>query len=134
MRSILVLSGKKLEDILSAFAFKMLRLLNKAVGPLPKNDNDLPMPMDIEKMVRILHEAFPSKINVIAFEKICEWFRFSGSVKNLFGEHDIKVAIKFFIMSLQNQKINQDVILQLAELICSQFIYASSQMSPTPSA
>lgn len=59
---------------------------------------------------------------------------FPGYIQQLFGHDDIKSGLKFLISSLQSVKMNQDITLQLFELVCSQLIYASSQMSPTPSA
>lgn len=69
LKSILVITGRKLENILSTFAFKMLRYINKAIGPLPKNENDLPMALELDKIVQILEESLPSK-NTYHFLKV----------------------------------------------------------------
>lgn len=73
--------------------------------------------------------------NILQYEKITYLCHsVVAYVRNIFGEADIETGLRFLLSSLQSIKINQDIMLQLFELICSQLIYASSQMSPTPSA
>lgn len=59
MKAFLVVSGRKLETMLSMQAEKLLKYINKIVGPLPKSDNDDPLAMDLKKMVKIIEESIP---------------------------------------------------------------------------
>ncbi|CAH1155933.1 unnamed protein product [Phaedon cochleariae] len=62
---------------------------------------------------------------------------FSGlpdAVKLTFGKSTLTKAFQLLVSSLQSQKINQDVVLQIFELFCMKLIEESSQLSPPASA
>lgn len=61
MKALLVLAGSKSEQILTHYAERIVRHINRVIGPLPKNDNDCVMAMELDQLVNELEQSLSSK-------------------------------------------------------------------------
>ncbi|KAK5638239.1 hypothetical protein RI129_012534 [Pyrocoelia pectoralis] len=116
VKALLLFIGHYSEEYICKQSDGLLHNINKFVGKLPDNDNQDVTALKLDEMVKICVEKFP------------------GAIKNLLGEQTIESGISLFISSLQSQRINQDVFIQMFELFTSELINACSQASPAYSA
>lgn len=64
----------------------------------------------------------------------CYLFIILDILKIIFGKTTLTKAVTLLVSSLQIQKINEDVVLQIFELISMKLIEEKSQVSPPASA
>ncbi|KAF2900775.1 hypothetical protein ILUMI_05405 [Ignelater luminosus] len=116
IKTLLLLIGNYSEEILVKHSDGLLHNVNKHVGKLPENINQDVLAMKLNEMVKICMGLFP------------------GPAKKLLGESTIETGVRLFITSLQSQRINQDIFMQMFELFASELINACGQVSPAYSA
>lgn len=56
------------------------------------------------------------------------------AIKLTFGKSTLIKSLTLFVSSIQSQKINQDVVLQIFELLAMKLVEESTQLSPPASA
>lgn len=59
MKALLILGGSNAEKNLTYYAEKCLRYINKAIGPLPRNEHDNVLDLNLELLVSIVEQVFP---------------------------------------------------------------------------
>nr|XP_022910839.1 uncharacterized protein LOC111421873 [Onthophagus taurus] len=116
VKSILILFGSVIEDYLVNYSKKSLKSVNGMIGKLPNGLQTNPLALTKKELTEIFVDLIP------------------GGLKYLVGEDLFRSAIETLVLSLQSQKINEDIFLQIFELVTSLVIEANCSLSPTYSA
>ncbi|XP_057652629.1 uncharacterized protein LOC130891737 isoform X1 [Diorhabda carinulata] len=116
IKAILLIAGNAIENSLVDKMDQLMEDLctNLLTVPEVSNSNELNLEMDI--FVQLILASIPD------------------SVKVVFGKDVLQKVISLLVSSIQIQKINQDVILQIFELVSLKLIEESSRPSPPASA
>lgn len=133
VKSFLLLLGNHVEKYFEQKSDKIVRNINKLVGSLPTGLNQETKPMKLDDMVKVCVDSVPGEIVLIChFQN--NFLLPTGSLKALLSESTVSASFRLLISSLQYQRINQDVFLQIFELLAQQVVVASGQLTPTFSA
>ncbi|KAB0791579.1 hypothetical protein PPYR_03379 [Photinus pyralis] len=116
VKALLLFVGYYTEEHICRQSDNLLHNINKFVGKLPDAGTEDVTALKLDEMVKICAEQFPS------------------AIRKLLGEQTVNAAVSLFLTSLQSQRINQDIFMQVFELFASELINACSQASPAYSA
>ncbi|XP_008543904.1 uncharacterized protein LOC103568722 [Microplitis demolitor] len=101
--------GSITEPLISQYIFKFYNNLN--LMSVFSNEQDDNCSEDIDVVEGKLFGILESKI--------------SSELKFIFGENDVKKIIKFLLKSLECQKVNLDLLLQIVDILASELLAAS---------
>ncbi|XP_044269489.1 uncharacterized protein LOC123014428 [Tribolium madens] len=111
IKSILLLFGNFIEENVVTHANYYLRYCC-ANAKIPSDGKIETLSMELEDFVTVVLSGIPD------------------SVKCLLGENTVKDVVNLFVSSLQIEKINQDIMLQVFEILCMKLMEGSKQLSP----
>ncbi|EFA09342.1 uncharacterized protein LOC103314394 [Tribolium castaneum] len=115
IKSILLLFGNYIEETVVTQANYYLRYCC-ANAKIPSEGKIETLSMELEEFVTVVLSGIPN------------------SFKCLVGENTVKDVINLLVSSLQIEKINQDIMLQVFEILCMKLMEGSKQLSPMISA
>ncbi|XP_044269476.1 uncharacterized protein LOC123014420 [Tribolium madens] len=111
IKSVLLLFGNFIEENVVTHANYYLRYCC-ANAKIPSEGKIETLSMELEEFVTVVLSGIPD------------------SVKCLVGENTVKDVVNLFVSSLQIEKINQDIMLQVFEILCMKLMEGSKQLSP----
>lgn len=116
VKAFLVLFGKKSEEEICNYFENAMRNIKYAIGKLPQNENTSCLEIKMDEAIDLFLKSLPVYL------------------KEIIGGDTLKGALKILLLSLQFQKINQDVLMQIFEVFTLNIVQANNLMSPAYSA
>lgn len=133
IKAVLLGLGYSIENSVISTADRSMNNFCENLLTIPEKSNQKTLNMDLEVFVDAILNSQPGKIrNILNFLKCLPLF--SELLKLALGKATLTKALTLLVSSMQNQKVNEDVILQIFELISLKLIEESSQISPPTSA
>lgn len=133
IKAVLLGLGYSIENTVISTADRIMDNFCENLLTIPEKSNQKTLNMDLEDFVEAILNSLPGKIrNILYFLKCLPLF--SELLKLALGKTTVTKALMLLVSSMQNQKVNEDVILQIFELISLKLIEESSQISPPASA
>lgn len=133
IKAVLLGLGYSIENSVISTADRIMDNFCENLLTIPEKSNQKTLIMDLEDFVEAILNSLPGKIcNILNFLKCLPLFL--ELLKLALGKTTLTKALTLLVSSMQNQKVNEDVILQIFELISLKLIEESSQISPPASA
>lgn len=133
IKAVLLGLGYSIEKNVISTADRILDNFCENLLSIPEKSNQRTLNIDLENFVEAILNSLPGKTFNTIFKISLNNCFFLELLKLALGKTTITKALTLLISSIQNQKINEDVMLQIFELISMKLI-EESQLSPPASA
>ncbi|XP_074031796.1 uncharacterized protein isoform X2 [Leptinotarsa decemlineata] len=116
VKTLMLIVGKVLEEFINSEVDGAIADLCVNLFRIPELSNQDTLFLELDDFVEIMMKNLPDAIKLV------------------FGQATLYKAVTLLVSSLQNEKLNEDVILQIFELIVMKLMEESSRSSPPASA
>ncbi|KAG5891387.1 hypothetical protein JTB14_020115 [Gonioctena quinquepunctata] len=116
VKTIMLTLGNRLEKFVISKVEEAMEDLCVNLISIPETTNQNTLNLELDVFVEAVLDSFPDAVKLVV------------------GKGILNKALTLFVSSLQNQKINEDVVLQIFELFALKLIEESNQISPPASA